>query len=120
MFFEEAERVDKFHAACLAGSLESMGTLMKASHKSLRETYECSHPFLDLLVQISEPVSYGARLTGAGWGGCIVALVDESQLPVYLETLLKKFYAPVHGQKELNSRQVFVTTPGPGASVWRA
>lgn len=46
--------------------LVELGTLMTASHNSLRDLYECSHPRLDELVELSKPFSYGVRLTGAG------------------------------------------------------
>jgi hypothetical protein len=47
----------------------------------------------------------------------MVALVDEAQLPNYLETLRTQFYLPVHGLETLDPRHVFVTQPGPGAMV---
>jgi galactokinase len=50
---------------------------MLASHRSLRDDFEVSTPELDRLVELSvEAGAHGARLTGAGFGGCIVALVD--------------------------------------------
>lgn len=55
-----------FRKACMDGSLERMGKLMLESHWSLSKLYECSHPHLDMLVSISEGITYGARLTGAG------------------------------------------------------
>ena len=58
------------------GDLEGVGGLLDASHASLRDDYEVSSPELDLLVAIAQaqPEVLGARLTGAGFGGSIVAL----------------------------------------------
>ncbi|HEX2779797.1 MAG TPA: galactokinase [Gemmatimonadaceae bacterium] len=58
------------------------GELLLGSHASLRDLYECSRPELDWLVERSmkEPGVRGARLTGAGWGGCIIAVGDERAL----------------------------------------
>jgi galactokinase len=60
-------------------ALRTFGELMTASHTSLRRDFEVSCPELDLLVDIALGVNgvYGARLTGAGFGGCIVALVKR-------------------------------------------
>ncbi len=56
---------------------ERFGELMNASHASLRDDYEVSVPALDTLVEILQQTSgvFGARLTGAGFGGACVALV---------------------------------------------
>jgi galactokinase len=55
------------------------GALLKASHESLRDLYECSCPELDFVVSgIAEyPGISGARLTGAGWGGCAIAVSED-------------------------------------------
>ena len=55
-----------------------MGELMNASHRSLRDDYEVSTPVLDTLVELmqAESVTYGAKLTGAGFGGACVALCE--------------------------------------------
>ncbi|HEX2047024.1 MAG TPA: galactokinase [Acidimicrobiales bacterium] len=76
----ENRRVQDF-AACLGdGDLAGAGALMAASHASLRDDFEVSTPALDALVAelSAAPGVYGARLTGAGFGGCAVALADAS------------------------------------------
>ena len=72
----ENARVDAVAAALEAGDVRSAGQLMVASHASLRDDYEVSTPALDELVQAlrGSPGVHGARLTGAGFGGCAVAL----------------------------------------------
>lgn len=64
--------------AIAGASAEEFGQLMNASHASLREDFEASVPALDLLVKLlqSHPAVYGARLTGAGWGGACVGLAE--------------------------------------------
>lgn len=64
------------------GDLVSFGQLMRESHQSLRDDYQVSCRELDILVEIAEGVEgvFGARMTGAGFGGCTVNLVKESAI----------------------------------------
>ena len=64
--FSEAHRVEEYQRICMnTKSLDDLGQLMYQSHKSCSELYECSHPNLDFLVNLSkEAGAYGARLTG--------------------------------------------------------
>jgi galactokinase len=73
------ERVLQAAEALRAGDVVAVGVLMKACHISLRDDYEVSSPELDVLAEAAWEVAgcYGARLTGAGFGGCTVALVAE-------------------------------------------
>jgi galactokinase len=75
----EIERVRIATAAARAGDPERFGAAMVDSHASLRDDFEVSIPELDRLVDrlCATPGVYGARLTGAGFGGCVVTLVDE-------------------------------------------
>merc|ERR1712141_529015 len=60
---------------------------------SCANNYQCSHPKLDQLVELSKQSgALGAGLTGAGWGGCIVALVPESQTDQYINFLQANYY----------------------------
>jgi galactokinase len=74
----ENARVAAFASALAAGDLPGAGALMSESHASLRDDFEVSTPALDRLVAelSSLPGVYGARLTGAGFGGCAVALAE--------------------------------------------
>lgn len=74
---EECARPAACAAALRRDDLAAAGRLMDASHASLRDLYEVSSPELDLLTELARahPACYGARLTGAGFGGCAVALV---------------------------------------------
>ena len=59
--------------------MNALGPLLLASHASLRDDYAVSTPELDLLVEILvDSGAMGARLTGAGFGGCVVALVQRN------------------------------------------
>jgi galactokinase len=73
----ENERVLQTVAALQRDDLAEVGRLMNESHTSLRSDYEVSSQALDIMVEAmrSAPGCYGARLTGAGFGGCAVALV---------------------------------------------
>ena len=69
-------RVRAFADALRAGDVEALGPLMLASHESSRRDMEVSTPELDALVEcLVDAGAIGARLTGAGFGGCVVALV---------------------------------------------
>ena len=72
--------------AMAAGDVETVGGLMYASHASLRDDFEVSNKALDLVVKWarSRPECFGARMTGAGFGGCAVALVDERKAGSFL------------------------------------
>ncbi|MEA5519628.1 galactokinase [Limnoraphis robusta] len=74
----EIRRVEAACDAFRAGDLGLVGRLMDASHASLRDVYRVSCPELDAVVEAARaaPGVFGARMTGAGFGGCAVALVD--------------------------------------------
>jgi galactokinase len=76
-------------------SAEEFGILMNASHVSLRDDYEVSIPQLDRLVGLlqAQPDVYGARLTGAGFGGACVALCKPEGLQAAARTVLREYTA---------------------------
>ncbi len=86
---KEIHRVDQAIIALKRGDAMMFGGFMYASHKSLRDLYEVSLPELDSLVEIARslPGMYGARLTGAGFGGCTVNLVAENQAGQFIQGL---------------------------------
>lgn len=76
----ENARVALFVAAMRQRDLDALGRLALESHRSLADDFGVSTPELDLLVSLAvECGAYGARLTGAGFGGCIVALVPAAE-----------------------------------------
>lgn len=78
----EIERVAHAATALAAADLVTMGELMAESHRSLTHDFEVSTPGLDALVArlTATPGVYGARLTGAGFGGCVVALSEPGAI----------------------------------------
>ncbi len=98
----EGARVGLAERALLGDDPTTFGALMNASHASLRDDFGVSSPELDALAGLALGAgAYGARLTGAGMGGCIVALADEESVPAVLGVL----------------PGVFVAVPSDGASV---
>ena len=78
----ENQRVRDFAAALVARDLEEAGRLMVASHDSLRDLYETSTPVMNAAVEqlVARPGVYGARMTGGGFGGCVVALAEPGAI----------------------------------------
>jgi galactokinase len=92
---DEDQRVLDAIAAFETGDLAEVGRLFYASHASLRDLYEVSSPELDALVEIarSTPGVIGARLTGAGFGGCTINLVRRDAVPALRDAVLRDYPA---------------------------
>jgi galactokinase len=113
----EAARVDMAVDRLRGADHTGFGTLMDASHGSLRTDFHVSTAELDDLAAIArEGGAAGARLTGAGLGGCIVALADRTTVGTVLETLVGEYYEPRKLTDKLDQR-VFVAVPSAGARV---
>ena len=113
----EAVRVHQAEAAMARGDLAVFGQLLDDSHQSLRDDYEVSHAELDHLVELArEAGAAGARLTGAGFGGSIVALCLAERAPQVLTALRERFYAPRGAAADVE-RYAFTAAPSPGAEV---
>ncbi|CAH1797812.1 unnamed protein product, partial [Owenia fusiformis] len=121
--FAEANRVYQFKMVCDEkpnGALETLGSLMSASHESCRDLYECSHPDLDQLVNICmESGALGSRLTGAGWGGCAVSMVPTNQVEPFMAKVREAYYSKdsVRSAKVMTS--LFASQPGGGAIFYQ-
>jgi galactokinase len=90
----EAARVDLAQSAMCSADIETFGRLMNDSHASLRDDFEVSHPRLDLLVQTFITAgALGARVTGAGFGGCVVALCRREDAEHIFNEVEAQFYA---------------------------
>jgi galactokinase len=111
---KEIHRVEQAIIALNRGDAQMLGGFMFASHKSLRDLYEVSTPELDSLVEIARclPGIYGARLTGAGFGGCTVNLVDESHADEFIRGLQEGYNRAVG--REIN---VYLCHASAGAEV---
>eukprot|EP00727_Mastigamoeba_balamuthi_P001843 m51a1_g11656 putative n-acetylgalactosamine kinase (97) ;mRNA; r:8459-8749 len=92
---------------------------MSASHASCRDLYACSCPELDAIVALALGAgACGARLTGAGWGGCAVALADTEQAARrVVDALRQRYYAPLPHKPPREDDYLFVTSPSDGAAV---
>ena len=90
---QENARVLDAVVALEAGDSERLGTLMDASHESLRTDYEVSCAELDALVDATReiPGTFGARMTGAGFGGCTVNLVKEESAELFSEKIKESY-----------------------------
>ena len=105
-------RVLQAAEALQAGDLGLFGRLMANSHASLRDDFEVSCEELDLMVQLAEQNAgvYGARMTGGGFGGCTINLVQES----HVENFRKNVAA---GYEKATGRapEIYVSSAADGA-----
>ena len=116
----EARRVDQAVSALAGKSLATFGELMTVSHASLRDDYEVSCPELDHLVDLTtKSGAVGARLTGAGLGGCVIALATVETAPAVLARLDREFYGDRVTGADLDAVR-FVAVPGDGATITAA
>lgn len=111
----ESERVAKFVRLC-EGERDHlrMGAILNASHRSLRDDYECSTPELDWVVEhsVARLGIDGARLTGAGWGGCAIVVGDPDALTAFAPELEDSFAVSWD-----RAPRTWLTTPQDGARV---
>ncbi|KAJ3669308.1 hypothetical protein LUZ60_011258 [Juncus effusus] len=125
--YSEARRVYAFRDTVSSNlseeeMLKKLGDLMNESHHSCSELYECSCPELEELVKVSRVNgALGARLTGAGWGGCTVSLVKEYIVPQFILNLKESFYKS-RIEKGVISKgdlglYVFASKPSSGAAI---
>lgn len=94
--------------------LEAFGELMNQSHTSLRDDYDVTGKELDTIVAAAQKQDgvYGARVTGAGFGGCGLAIVKEDQVDTFIEAVGKE-YKEVIGY----AADFYIASPGPGAGL---
>jgi galactokinase len=85
----ENKRVISAASALENGKIQKLGSLLLESHRSLRDYYEVSCRELDLMVDCAQKIegSIGARMTGAGFGGCVLILVDKDHIWDYPDQL---------------------------------
>src|SRR6202166_2438576 len=113
----ETERVIRAVEALEGGRLVEMGELMNASHRSLRDDFECSTARLDAMVECARRGgALGARLTGAGFGGSIVALCESDAAPSVIESIDREYYAKFYPGEAVEEFRA-VLHAGAGASV---
>ncbi|MBX3001840.1 MAG: galactokinase [Caldilineaceae bacterium] len=110
----ENERVQSTVDALSRGDLAEVGRLMAASHASLRNDYEVSSDALDAMVSAMSSAEgcFGARLTGAGFGGCAVALVKRGQEGAVRDAIFEQYAKAMNIWPE-----VYISTPSAGAHI---
>ncbi|MBK8098522.1 MAG: galactokinase [Planctomycetes bacterium] len=107
--FEEAERVVAAVTCLQRGDLPALGQLLDASHAGLTEDYEVGHPAVDRLVRVARAAgAFGARIVGAGFGGCCIALTTPTAAAGLVATL-----------QHAGATQAFVARPAAGAFAQR-
>ena len=121
--YSESQRVFQFKALCdgVGGGgdlLVKLGALMNDSHHSCSSLYECSSPELETLVALAkEHGALGARLTGAGWGGCMVALVEDAKVESYIAAIKTAYYGAKFPELADLGSTIFASKPSAGAAV---
>jgi galactokinase len=114
----EDDRVVASAEALAAGDLARIGELMAASHASMREDFEITVPLIDRLVDIVKGVigtAGGVRMTGGGFGGCVVALVPEA-LVEKVRAAVDKDYRGPQGEQAT----IYVCSAAAGAGTLQA
>jgi galactokinase len=110
----ENQRVLESSKALVIGDLTAVGEYMAASHRSLRDLYQVSCFELDLMVESAQglPGFFGGRMTGGGFGGCTVNLVNTPDAAAFAERIASRYQerAGIHPD-------VFVSAASDGASV---
>ena len=113
---ENARTLAAAEAMC-RGEANSLGTLMNESHRSLRDDFEVSSPALDAMVEVAQAQDgcYGARMTGGGFGGCAVALVDRGVVDSFVDRVTKGYE-----QRTRTAPRLYVTGATAGANAFTA
>jgi galactokinase len=111
---EEIQRSDQAEALLNSKEIGQFGRLMNECHASLRDLYEVSCPELNVMVNIAQRLDgcYGARLTGAGFGGCTVNLVANDQVESFARTLAQEYESQTRLKPE-----IYITRASMGASL---
>ena len=110
----EITRVERAVGALRCGDIATFGDLMNSSHASLRDDFEVSTPELDRLVELAQTRDYvfGARLTGAGFGGCTVNLVRADAIDAFGVDVVERY-----AQEAKLPAQMFVCHASDGLRV---
>ncbi|MCA9951929.1 MAG: galactokinase [Anaerolineales bacterium] len=110
----ENARVLKACAAMRAGDAVAFGQLMNASHASMQNDFEISNAALNTMAALArqQPGCYGARMTGGGFGGCAVALVDTDSVDDFVTAVTSAYTAATQ-----LTPQIYVSPAQDGAAI---
>ena len=102
--------------ALQSGHLENLGRLMSESHRSLQEDFEVSCSELDIMVEQAVQLSgvYGARMTGGGFGGCTINLVERTKARAFSEQIAETYERATKIRPEVHITQA---APGAGPAI---
>jgi galactokinase len=107
----ENQRVLDTVALLRSGRVREIGPLMTASHASMRDDFEITVPEVDLAVETAlRAGAYGARMTGGGFGGCVLALIDTAAVDAVAAAVTSAYAA-----EGFTAPDTFAATPAPGA-----
>lgn len=108
----ENDRVQRAARALEQHDLKQFGVLMAQSHASLRDDYQVSSRELDLMVEIAarQPGVFGARMTGGGFGGCTINLVEAEQAERFKDNVAKDYNKAIG-----LSPEIYISTAADGA-----
>jgi galactokinase len=111
---EEIGRSNQAEALLEAGDIQNFGRLMNECHVSLRDLYEVSSPELNVMARVAQSLEgcYGARLTGAGFGGCTVNLVAAEKVDAFAQTLAQGYESETGLHPE-----IYITRASNGAEL---
>ena len=113
----ENERVRSAAAALESGDIGALSELMAASHRSLRDDYQVSCEELDVMVELAgrQPGVYGARMTGGGFGGCTINLVDKEHSVGFRRAVAEAYHSATGYQPD-----IYVCHASPGVEEVRS
>eukprot|EP01017_Pseudomicrothorax_dubius_P008798 TRINITY_DN12916_c0_g1_i1.p1 TRINITY_DN12916_c0_g1~~TRINITY_DN12916_c0_g1_i1.p1 ORF type:complete len:148 (+),score=16.54 TRINITY_DN12916_c0_g1_i1:64-507(+) len=106
--FQEAKRQDEFIQICSKNQVEEadvrrLGELMSEGHRSSSELFDYSNPTVNKLVELCQQLgAFGARITGKGWGDCLLVLISNAKASKFVEHIQKEYYGP-------QEKQLFIT-----------
>ncbi|KWW22595.1 MULTISPECIES: galactokinase [Peribacillus] len=111
----ENERTVLAAKALKANELKTFGELMNASHRSLRDDYEVTGIELDVLSEAAwEEGALGARMTGAGFGGCAIAIVESEKTESFIQSVSAKYLGKIGYEASF-----YIVDISDGAKKWK-
>ena len=110
----ENDRTTAMATALTSGDWSACGQLMGGSHQSMKEDFEITCPEIDCLVEIAQSVEgvIGSRMTGGGFGGCTVSLIDTSRMAEIVSAITSRYHSEMGIEPA-----AFVTRPAQGARM---
>jgi len=119
--YSEARRVLQFKDTCAnAGTIQELGRLMNESGASCAEAFDCSCVELNQITELAiRNGAVGSRLTGAGWGGSTVSLVDSKDVDTFMQKMYDGFYKNNERARAISDKKMYLfsSAPAQGAAI---